>query len=60
MSKDDEQQTLERVTISLPRALAKRIADYQYEHRCKSHSDAVRRLVERGLEAEQRATRKKA
>ena len=60
MSKQDEHQTTERVTISLPKALAERIIDYQHDHRCKSHSEAVRRLVERGLEVEQKGTRKKA
>ena len=47
----EQNSTVERVTVSLPKELAARIVDYWHDHRLKSQSETVRVLVEAGLEA---------
>jgi hypothetical protein len=40
-----------RKTVSLPASLWRRIEDFQFAHRVKRDAEAVRRLIELGLEA---------
>lgn len=40
-----------RKTVSLPASLWKQIEDFQFEHRIKRDAEAVRTLIQRGLEA---------
>ena len=49
---------LVRFTVSMPKALADRIDAYWHEHRLRSHSEAVRALVEAGLEAAEQGRRR--
>ncbi|GAN81473.1 hypothetical protein Aam_096_032 [Acidocella aminolytica 101 = DSM 11237] len=39
-----------RKSVSLPTGLWKRIENYQFEHRVKRDAEAIRRLIELGLE----------
>jgi hypothetical protein len=54
---DDEPDRPIRKTISLPAALWRRIEDYQFANRVKRDTEAMRRLIELGLEAAARPTR---
>jgi hypothetical protein len=45
-------ETTVRKLYSMPRALAKRIDDFRFRQRIKTEAEAVRLLIERGLEAE--------
>jgi hypothetical protein len=47
---DDDDTTI-RKTISLPLKLWKRIEDFQFSARVKRDTEAVRRLIEMGLQA---------
>jgi hypothetical protein len=40
-----------RKTVSLPSSAWSRIEDFQFENRLKRESEAIRRLIELGLEA---------
>ena len=40
-----------RKSVSLPESMWKQIDDFQFEHRVKRDAEAVRRLLELGLEA---------
>jgi hypothetical protein len=51
----DDADTTIRKTISLPSKLWKRIEDFQFEARVKRDTEAVRRLLELGLDAHERA-----
>src|SRR3712207_507160 len=42
-----------RKTVSLPASLWQRIEDFQFEHRVKRDTEAVRKLIEIGLRAAQ-------
>jgi metal-responsive CopG/Arc/MetJ family transcriptional regulator len=42
-----------RKTVSLPESLWRRIEDFQFKHRVKRDAEAVRRLIELGLEADE-------
>ena len=41
-----------RKIVSLPAALAQAIEDYRFAHRLKTEAEAIRRLIEAGLQAE--------
>jgi metal-responsive CopG/Arc/MetJ family transcriptional regulator len=43
--------TTARKLVSMPRELAKALVDFRFEHRIKTESEAIRRLIELGLEA---------
>lgn len=45
-----------RKMISLPAELAARVDDYRFENRFKNESDAIRRLIEAGLDAESKVS----
>lgn len=45
-------EKVERTGLSLPRELLERIDDYRYRNRIPSRAEAIRRLVEKALEAE--------
>ena len=47
----DESDPIIRKTVSLPASLWQRIEDFQFEARVKRDTQAVRRLIEIGLEA---------
>lgn len=47
-------ETTIRKTISLPAELWKRIEDFQFKARVKKDTEAVRRLLEIGLDAYER------
>lgn len=49
MAIDKEKNTKVLVTIS--RDLLKRVVDYQFENRVKNRSEAIRVLIEKGLES---------
>lgn len=38
--------------IAMPRPLAEQVNDYRYDNRLPSEAEAIRRLIQRGLEAE--------
>ncbi len=40
-----------RKSVSLPAALWKQIEDYRFEERIQTESEAIRRLIELGLQA---------
>lgn len=44
-----------RKTVSLPASTWQRIEDFQFAHRIKKDSVAIRRLLELGLEAARKA-----
>ena len=58
MSSDED--TTIRKTISLPLSLWRRVEDFQFEARVKRDTEAVRQLLEIGLEAHERDQAKKA
>ena len=41
-----------RIAAPVPSALAARIENYRFDQRINSRSEAIRRLIEAGLEAE--------
>jgi metal-responsive CopG/Arc/MetJ family transcriptional regulator len=43
-----------RKIVSLPAALAKAIEDFRFEERISTEAEAIRRLIEAGLEAQGR------
>lgn len=47
-------ETTVRKLVSLPKELAETIADFRFRKRINTESEAIRRLIERGLEAEER------
>ena len=47
-------QTTVRKVVSLPRVQAEQIEDFWHRERLKSESEAIRRLIELGLEAAER------
>jgi hypothetical protein len=40
-----------RKMVSLPPSLAEQVEDYRFENRLKTEADAIRRLLQLGLEA---------
>lgn len=40
-----------RKIVSMPESLSKAVEDYRFENRIASESEAIRRLIELGLEA---------
>lgn len=52
-------ETTVRKLISLPRELMARIEDYRFSQRVKSEAEAMRRLIEAGLEANKKSTKKR-
>jgi hypothetical protein len=42
-----------RKMVSLPAELAARVEDYRFDHRLKTEADAIRRLIQLGLQASQ-------
>jgi hypothetical protein len=50
-----EQDPIIRKSVSVPESLWKRIDDYQFANRLKKESEAVRRLLELGLQAAEAA-----
>lgn len=49
MAREKEMDT--RKIVSLPAALAKAIEDFRFEERIATEAEAIRRLIEAGLEA---------
>jgi hypothetical protein len=49
-----------RKTVSLRTSIWKRIDDYQINHRVKRDAEAIRQLIELGLEAAQKRQKEKA
>ena len=49
MAREKEMDT--RKIVSLPAALAKAIEDFRFEERISTEAEAIRRLLEAGLEA---------
>jgi len=49
-----------RKTVSLPASLWQQIEDFQFENRIKRDAEAVRTLIQRGLEARKPAKTAKA
>jgi hypothetical protein len=47
-------ETTVRKLVSLPRDLVREIADYRFANRLNTEAEAIRRLIEAGLEAEGR------
>jgi metal-responsive CopG/Arc/MetJ family transcriptional regulator len=47
----DELSVMARKSVSLPSDLWKQVEDYRFAHRLKTESEAIRRLIELGLEA---------
>lgn len=47
----DETNKVVRKTVSLPGDLWQRVDDFQFQNRIKRESEAIRRLIEAGLEA---------
>jgi hypothetical protein len=45
----------ERVIFPASKRMLEQINDYRFEHRCETKSEAIRRLVEAGLKAEEKA-----
>ena len=43
--------TVKRRMVSLPEDLSERVDDYRFEHRIRTDSEAIRRLIEAGLRA---------
>lgn len=37
--------------VAMPREMAEKIADYRFENRLKSEAEAIRRLIQLGLNA---------
>jgi hypothetical protein len=48
-----------RKLVSLPPALADRVVDYRFKHRIASETAALRELIERALDADDRVEREK-
>jgi len=46
-------ETTARKQVSLPRDLLRAIEDYRFANRIETESEAIRRLIARGLAAEQ-------
>jgi hypothetical protein len=55
MTKEDK---LERVITPMPATMVKAIAEYRFDARCDTKSEAVRRLIEIGLKTEARRLKK--
>lgn len=43
--------TMARKLVAMPHELVKAIDDYRWEHRIKTEAEAIRRLIELGLQA---------
>ena len=52
MAREKEMDT--RKIVSLPAALAKAIEDFRFEERISTEAEAIRRLIEAGLESQGR------
>ena len=48
-----------RKLVSLPPALADRVVDYRFRHRLASETAAIRELIEKALDADDREDRRK-
>ena len=46
----DTEKMSERKIVSMSSALAKRVEDYRFERRFKSEAEALRELIEKGLD----------
>jgi metal-responsive CopG/Arc/MetJ family transcriptional regulator len=44
-------ETTARKLVTMPHELAKEIDDFRFEHRIKTEVEAIRRLIELGLQA---------
>jgi metal-responsive CopG/Arc/MetJ family transcriptional regulator len=53
------EDAIERVTVTMPRALAAAIVDFWHRERLGSRSEAMRVLIETGLEAHKQRKREK-
>lgn len=56
----DTEDPIIRKSVSLPTSLWKRIEDFQFDHRVKRDAEAIRQLVELGLEAAKQRQKTKA
>jgi hypothetical protein len=56
---DDQEKLTERIVVPATRSLVDRIDEYWHANRLKSKSEAVRRLIEVGLDATGAERRKK-
>jgi metal-responsive CopG/Arc/MetJ family transcriptional regulator len=45
-----------RIITPMPQALVARIDDYRFKHRISSRAEAIRRLIEASLDADQSKT----
>ena len=54
----DAAEPIVRKTFSLPADLWRRVEDYQFRNRIKRDAEALRRLLERGLDAEEASAAK--
>jgi hypothetical protein len=45
----------ERLIFPVSKRMLEQINDYRFEHRCESKSEAIRRLIEAGLKATEKA-----
>lgn len=49
----DQPKMTERLITPLSKEMLEAINDYRFEYRCESKSDAVRKLIQAGLDAAQ-------
>jgi hypothetical protein len=53
-----DDQLTERIIFPASKELVQQIADYRFENRIESRSEAIRRLIEAGLKAESKRAKK--
>lgn len=58
MGRPSSPEAMTRRQISLPDAVWARVVDYRFAERIPSEAEAVRRLIQAGLDAEEKARRK--
>lgn len=46
-------QTTVQKLVAMPRSLVEKISEYRYDNRLPSEAEAIRRLIQRGLESEE-------
>jgi metal-responsive CopG/Arc/MetJ family transcriptional regulator len=49
----ENEKMTERLVTPMSKTMVDAINDYRFEHRCESKSDAVRTLIQAGLDADQ-------
>ena len=54
MAMDDEQALTSRLNIPVSKKLASAVESYRFTQRISSKAAAIRRLIEKGLEAERK------